>query len=206
MKIPSIELCEKIIEEYKVSSSELDSSGIGQKIVLLANEPNPNPNEIVMQHTFQVRKIANFLAKKISEKNLRVDLNLVDRAALMHDFVKLHGIVKDRRHTLESEKIMSEKGFSEFGEVLKHHGLDEVLNFDENTLLESKIVWYADKRVNHDKIVSLEERYEYLKERYGTMSKEKMKEIISTEQAAKELEKEILELADVSEKLEGIDA
>jgi hypothetical protein len=32
---------------------------------------------------------------------------------------------------------------------------------------EKEIVFYADKRVNHDKIVSLTERLDYLIERYG---------------------------------------
>jgi hypothetical protein len=32
---------------------------------------------------------------------------------------------------------------------------------------EKELVYYADKRVNHDKIVSIEERIEYLLTQYG---------------------------------------
>ncbi|MEM4364089.1 MAG: hypothetical protein QXS90_02310, partial [Candidatus Diapherotrites archaeon] len=76
---------------------------------------------------------------------------------------------------------------------------EEVNNFNEKTPLEAKIIWYADKRVTHDKIVSLKERYEYLKEKYGKKSEQKMKEILSTTQNAEKIEKELLELAKIKD-------
>lgn len=180
MKLPSLEECEAMMRQYEVP-------------------------EHVRGHTGAVRKVTNFLAIKISENGMKVDLELVDRAALMHDFMKLYCIKNNCRHSEEAEKVLSRKGYPEFGGVVRQHGLDEVLNFGKSTFLEAKIVWYADKRVNHDQIVSLKERYDYLKEKYGSLSKQKMEEIILTEKFGFGLEKELLKLAGVSEKLEGID-
>ena len=154
MKIPEIEECEAIIREYKMP-------------------------EHIRKHTEAVRKVANCLAKKISGKK-EVNLELVDKGALLHDSLKMYCIENKCRHASEAGKLLSEKGYPEFGEVLKLHGLEEVNNFDENTSLEAKIIWYADKRVTHDIVVTLEKRYEYLKEKYGSKSEGKMSEIKST--------------------------
>ncbi|MAG18126.1 MAG: hypothetical protein CL944_01485 [Candidatus Diapherotrites archaeon] len=170
MKIPSIEECNAIIEEYKV--------------------PDHIRNHIAM-----VRKIANFLAKKISENETEINLDLVDKGALLHDVMKMYCVENNCRHAEEAGKVLTQKGFPEFGKVLEQHGLDEVNHFDENTLIETKIVWYADKRVNQDKLVSLGARYIYLKAKYGSMSNEKMKQILSTEENAKKIEKRLFELA-----------
>ena len=170
MKIPSIEECEEIILEF----------GMPENIKL---------------HTNKVRKVANFLAKKIYNNHGNVNLDLVDKAALLHDFTKMYCIENKCSHTIEAGKILKEKGFPEFGEIIKQHGLEEVNSFNEKTCIEAKIVWYADKRVNHDKLVSLGARYLYLKERYGKISEKKMSEIVSTEKNSEEVEEELFGLA-----------
>jgi hypothetical protein len=57
-------------------------------------------------------------------------------------------------------------GYERVGEVVAQHiwlGKEA----DPLTLSEEEIVNYADKRVMHDRIVSLEERFNDLKDRYG---------------------------------------
>ncbi|MFH1391640.1 MAG: HDIG domain-containing metalloprotein [Candidatus Diapherotrites archaeon] len=170
MKLPSMEECESLIQEYKV------------------------PDHI-KAHTVVVRKIANFLAKKIFENGKEINLDLVDKGALLHDVMKMYCIENNCRHTEKVAEVLIQKGYPEFGKVLERHGLDEVNKFDENTLIETKIIWYSDKRVNHDKLVSLIARYIYLKNKYGSLNDGKMKQILSTEENAKKTEKEIFELA-----------
>jgi len=170
MKTPSQEECEALLREFEVP-------------------------ENILTHTKMVRRIANFLAKKISEKGTKIDLELVDKASLVHDFTKIYCFENNCSHVQEAERILSEKGFPEFGKLVKQHGLEEVNGFDKNTLIETKVVWYSDKRVNNDKLVSLGARYIYLKQRYGTTNDKKMQGILSTEENAKKTEKELFELA-----------
>ena len=179
MKIPSESQCEELMREFGVP-------------------------ENIREHSQQVRRVANLIAEKISEKGVKVNLRLVDRAALMHDVAKIRCIKNKCSHSEEAEKIMREKGFPEVARVVGLHGLDSVNAFDEDTSIEAKIVWYADKRVTRDKIVSLEKRYEYLKEHYGSMSEEKMNQILSTEKNAFALEKEVLGMAGLREDLGGV--
>jgi len=103
MKTPSIEECEAIILEYKMPKH-------------------------IREHTDTVRKVANCLAKKISSAEKEV----IDKGALMHDALKMHCIANKCRHAEEVGKVLSEKGYPEFGELLKLHGLEEVVDFDEN--------------------------------------------------------------------------
>ncbi|MCH7902419.1 HD domain-containing protein [archaeon] len=168
MKVPPIKECEAIIQEYKMPGH-------------------------IREHTEAVRKIANCLAKKING----VDKEVVDKGALMHDSLKMYCIKNNCRHAEEAGKVLSEKGYPEFGEVLKLHGLEEVNNFNETTSLEAKIVWYADKRANGNKVVTLDERYAYLKERYGSKNPEKMGQIKSTIENSKKVEEELLKLANL---------
>ncbi len=68
---------------------------------------------------------------------------------------------------------------------------EAILNGELKTL-EEKIVYYADKRVLGGKIVSLKERFDYLKERYGLKNKEMKKNIEKSYPKVVELEKELL--------------
>ncbi len=145
--------------------------------------------ENVIHHSEQVRRVANFVAQSLSAKGYRVDLDLVDRAAFLHDMAKAYCLKKGCSHAAEAAEMLKNEGFPEVAEVVRLHNLDEVLNFSDSTPLEAKVVWYADKRVTHEKVVSLRERFDYLKGRYGSVTAQKMNEIISAEKPAFELEK-----------------
>ena len=68
---------------------------------------------------------------------------------------------------------------------------------------EEKIVYYADKRVNHDKIVSLDERFDYLLKRYG-IEKGIRCTILKCRPFAIALEKEIFAEIKAGPELEGL--
>ncbi len=179
MKLPSLEGCESLLQKHKVPGH-------------------------IRAHSEAVRRVANFIAGKISARGGKVDSDVVDRAALLHDLMKAHCLQNRCRHAAEAQKVLAAQGYAELGKIVKLHGLEEVLGFNAKTPLEAKIVWYADKRVTHDKICTLTERFDYLKQRYGSLSKQKMDEILSTEKPAFAVEKELLGLAGASEKLEGL--
>ena len=57
-------------------------------------------------------------------------------------------------------------GFTSIAEIVEQHVVFQNFNL-QGGLEEREIVYYADKRVNHDKIVTIEERVHYLLKRYG---------------------------------------
>ncbi|MDD5181703.1 MAG: HD domain-containing protein [Candidatus Nanoarchaeia archaeon] len=121
----------------------------------------------ILAHSMQVNRVAVFLAKKLVKSGEKVNLNVVDMASLLHDIAKSRTIIEKRRdiHWVEAEEILTEEGYPELGHICKMHGFSE-LNKSKNPSWEAKIVCYADSRVMHDRIVTLQERMEDLKKRY----------------------------------------
>jgi len=61
---------------------------------------------------------------------------------------------------------MAALGYPEIGEIIRQHVMLDVCRPDL-PVSESEIVNYADKRVLHDRVVSLEQRLDYIKRKYG---------------------------------------
>ena len=121
----------------------------------------------IIAHSKSVCKVALDIANKLEKKGIKVDKDLVVAGALLHDVKRL-----DKDHVKSGFKLLESLGLKEVARVVKTHGLKhfEEEDFTPKTT-EEKIVFYADKRVINDKIVSLEERFKYLKEKYGTEDK-----------------------------------
>jgi putative nucleotidyltransferase with HDIG domain len=147
-----------------------------------------NTPENIINHVMVVNKIAVFLAKKLKEKKVKIDLKLVDAASLLHDLDKWLCINdKTLRHGIETEKILKEKGFPEIGFYAKQH-IAEFLK--EDATWEEKIICYADKRVLDVKIVSLKKRFDYINQRYPPKDPKQRKDAIED---TYRIEKEIME-------------
>jgi hypothetical protein len=67
---------------------------------------------------------------------------------------------------------------------------------DPSRVSEEEVVNYADKRVQHDRIVSLRERFADLKERYGK-SQSSFERLDDLEKATFELEKKIFSILEI---------
>jgi len=160
--------------------------------------------ENIMQHSLKVTKVALFIGKKLREKGEEIDLNLLECAALLHDIDKkicLEDVALV--HGAEGAKILEKEGLSKIAQIVREHRLGFVRG-NRFSSLESKVVYYSDKRVNHEKIVSLDERFEYLIERYGVKGPDVKKRIINAKPLVEALEKELLEKSGADPKLEGL--
>ena len=143
------------------------------------------PSNIV-KHCLAVSKLAVFLAQKLKDKGLRVNVKLVDRACLLHDIVRSCDFkeldysrfeetiseedkskwnqIRQRYRNLGHEdaayEILKEK-YPTLALTVKKHRYMAMLNEDERpTSWEEKLVYYADMRIMHDKIVLLKDRLE----------------------------------------------
>jgi len=145
----------------------------------------------IRKHSEVVAKVALWLGRKLAEKGEKIDLELVECGALLHDIAKNESIRTGVRHGPRGKEILLAEGESkELAEIVEKHALGRILDpIDGLKTWEEKLVYYADKRVTHDKIVSLRERYDYLKKRYpqGT------KDIEASEPLVFGLEKEIFD-------------
>ena len=100
------------------------------------------------------------------KNGVTVNRDLVIAAALLHDITKIRSLETREPHDQSGGELLRELGFTSVGEIVKQHVILQDFNPQE-TLAEREITYYADKRVMHDRIVSLAERVEDLIQRYG---------------------------------------
>ncbi|MEM0360184.1 MAG: macro domain-containing protein [Candidatus Diapherotrites archaeon] len=147
--------------------------------------------ENIVRHSKKVAEFAVELAQKIDAKGEKIDIALVRAGALLHDIDKLETLESSKKHGIEGWKKLRKKGFYGVAEIAKKHLIEKV---GELSTLEEKIVYYADKRVLGEKIVPLNERLEYIKQKYGSKNQKLMEKIVESEKAALLLEKNLLEM------------
>ena len=77
----------------------------------------------------------------------------------------LHDIAKgQRKHDIAGGKILRELGFGKVGDIVAVHS--DLAGGNTRLSLETKIVYLADKLVEGERLVSLEERYRSSRQRF----------------------------------------
>lgn len=159
--LPTRKECFEIIEEFHVPSH-------------------------IRRHSLSVAKLAVFLAEKLKEKGIRVDVELLDRACLLHDIARVCDFKepdcgKFDQPVTEQDKAKWAQVRSKYGGIGHEEAAYDILRekyptlaltirkhrymamLDEKTkpyTWEEKLIYYADMRVMEDKIVPLKERLE----------------------------------------------
>ncbi len=168
IKIPSEEYCQSLFQKYTVP-----------------------PN--IKSHCESVRKLSLFLANKLQENNIGINLDLTSKMALLHDIFKIVGV--NPNPTKEHPRIFTKEELNARQELMQTYP-----NLDENEILfeilkdtypefakifingkdrnqeptswEQMVVDYADLRMQQDTIVSLQERIDYGERFYKELGKE----------------------------------
>jgi uncharacterized protein len=149
--IPTVDQCQLLMEEYGML-------------------------ENIKAHSMVVEKVASLLARSLRQAGEDLVLEMVTAGALMHDIAKTQCLGTREDHAKKGKEICLEHQFYEIADIVAEHIV--LAEFDSNhAVREKEIVYYADKRVNHDVVVSLDERLEGLLDRYGR-NKEPLKETI----------------------------
>jgi len=199
-KIPTVEQCYELLKQCNV------------------------PRHIV-RHCEVTTDFAVELARKIAANGTDVNIDFVHRACLLHDIMRAGDFHKpldeifdepvseedikkwrqlSQRHKgLRHEDAAYEFLKNQYPEIalaIKKHAYKSLL--DEKlkpSTIEEKIVYYADKRVMHDKVVPLAER---LAEGHGRNIPAGCKKTVDTDYVDSlifELERELFAVAEISE-------
>ncbi len=119
----------------------------------------------IKEHSIVVAKVAKIIARGLNNGGINISLKKVVAGALLHDIGKTPSLQSGGDHSKIGASICLENGFEELAEIVREHV--RLIRFDINKSPEEKeIVFYADKRVNHNKVVPIEERLAYVIERY----------------------------------------
>ena len=122
--------------------------------------------ENIRAHSIIVEKVAHMIARGLRDAGVDVSLKKITAGALMHDIGKTLSLGTGHDHEAQGREICLQNHLDEIADIVGEHVRLKNYRLDE-PIREKEIVYYADKRVNHDKIVSLEERLTYILRRYG---------------------------------------
>lgn len=174
----------------------------------------------VRKHMAQVAKVALKVAQAYADVGQMVNSELLYAGAILHDvarvcdfrtldrahfdeeitgakwsrWVELRNQFKGWPHPTLGRDFLAAKGFGKTAHLVYAHGSRVIVEEPELLAsLEAKILYYADKRVKHDEIVDLAERFRDGRERYGEGNENNRALFEEVEKRTFELEKELFE-------------
>lgn len=119
--------------------------------------------ENVVRHSAAVAAVAHFLAERLRNQGVPVDPLLAHRGGLLHDLDKIESVKENCVHGEKAAEILASLGYPKLAEIARAHVL-RPRNLPKTW--EEKLVFYADKLVEEDKVVGLEARLSALRARY----------------------------------------
>jgi len=120
----------------------------------------------IVAHSIRVCQVAMFLVDCLNAKGFHLNPDLVRAAALLHDITKTRSFDTHENHAETAQALIGDAGFPEVSRIVGQHvQIWETLS--DGNPMEVEIINYSDKRVLHDQVVSLEERFDYIMKRYA---------------------------------------
>lgn len=152
----------------------------------------------IRAHSLLVTNVAEEILDGLMEKNVSgaslPEKELVLAGALLHDIAKTICLQQDCLHAQKGRDICLEHGYPAISEIVCEHVLLKEFSperYAQGIFYAKEIVYYADKRVCHDTIVSIEERLAYILERYGNNDEERFQRIKDNFQRCRTLEQHL---------------
>ena len=140
----------RLIESGICSADLLDEDEI-KRIYRKCKTP-----ENVISHMKKVCDVLEHLMEKKDSKMKhlsREDRSLLKKAALLHDIFRT-----EKKHAQRAADFLRKEGYKELAEIVGLHHSDNYNN-SMDVIENHEILFYADKLVQGDKIVSVEERF-----------------------------------------------
>jgi putative nucleotidyltransferase with HDIG domain len=163
--IPSIEACFRLMDKYQM---------LGH----------------IKAHSLVVARIAHLLARVLRDVGFDISVEKAVAGALLHDIGKTVSLESSKDHSEIGRQICLQNNLEEIADIVGEHVRLKNYNLNGN-YSEKEVVFYADKRVNHDKIVSLEERLDYILGRYGRDQEELRSAIRENFELCKKVERKL---------------
>jgi uncharacterized protein len=158
----------------------------------------------IVTHSEQVARVATAIMNHMKE-GARINREAVISACLLHDITKTRSLKTRERHDISGGRLLAELGFTFVGALVEEHVTLKDFQPAGN-LLDKEIVFYADKRVMHDQIVTVKDRVADLIIRYG-VTEERIRSINSNGKQIYQLEVKISRFltSDLQQIIDGID-
>lgn len=170
-KIPSVDECFRLIAEYKMLPNIVDHS----RMVARAAEAVYDRLCATAEHTETLPP-----------------RDLILAGGLLHDIAKTPCLNTPKSHAEEGAKICMQLGLPTIAEIVAEHVFirdpDET-RYQAGNFYAKEIIYYADKRIKHDRVVDLDTRLAYILNRYAKDNPQKQEGIRSNFMPCYTLEK-----------------
>lgn len=127
--------------------------------------------ENIRHHSLVVAQIADALIVELLDDPVWApERALVLAGALLHDIAKTPCLDGNCDHAAAGGDICRKHEYPEVAEIVEQHVIlkdHDPDRYNSGRFTAMEIVYYADKRVRHNQVVSLEERLEYIIDHYG---------------------------------------
>ncbi|PIE72430.1 MAG: metal-dependent phosphohydrolase [Deltaproteobacteria bacterium] len=131
----------------------------------------------IFRHSLMVARVAKTLLVELAAAGKTTpSVEEVIAGALLHDIAKTKCLNNSKRHAEEGYTVCVQRGYPQIAEIVREHVTLKYFNetdYREGVFGSKELVYYADKRVLHDQMVSLPERLEYIIKRYGDKNPKK---------------------------------
>jgi putative nucleotidyltransferase with HDIG domain len=123
----------------------------------------------IRAHSLLVAAVTLGLGELLMQRGARLSRPALLAGALLHDLAKIYTVDYPGDHAQIGAAIaVRETRNYMVGQMIYHHvGWPWEVDINNDYLLHVLLLDYADKRVKHDSIVTLEERFADLRQRYG---------------------------------------
>lgn len=152
--------------------------------------------EHIISHSLEVERVALFIARGINGSDRSgvpmLDYDLISAGALLHDIAKIEAMDIGEHHGKLGGEVVREMGYPKVADLVKQHIRLDSYDMD-GTVSEAEVINYADKRVTHDRRVTLSERFSDIRRRYGKDSDEILARIEKTRELTQIIEKKIFD-------------
>lgn len=122
----------------------------------------------IREHSLGVARVATSLALAAVRAGLDVDVQTVRASALLHDIAKTYTIRHGGNHSQLGGAWMQERTGNPLLAMGIIHHVHWPWAVDVRAHFLPLAIIYGDKRVRHDTVVTLDERFDDLYSRYGT--------------------------------------
>jgi len=154
-------------------------------IIIRQHDMLPN----IIDHSVQVKNVSLAIYDNLKNKEI-ISRELLIAASLLHDIAKTRSIRnREMRHDLIGGEMLRNLGLDEIADIVENHVIFTGF-LPEGPLTEKEIIYYADKRVMHDRVVNVHTRVDDLVVRYGINDKVKQL-ILKNKEFVLELEAKI---------------
>lgn len=149
MQYPDVAECFRLMEEYGML-------------------PNIRRHSVIVARV--ARQILDGLKEGGKPHDAIPDPGLTLAGALLHDIAKTPCLRNGCDHARTGGEICRRLGYPEVAAIVEEHVLlrdHDADRYGRGVFSARAIIYYADKRVRHEEIVSLEDRLEYILQHYG---------------------------------------